>query len=1001
MVHLKKASHIVIDSLERFFLWWGKFVAIHPYPVICTCLIITALSSIGFLKFRMEHHANLLWIPADSPYNVNEDWLELNFKKNERDQIVLFKTDNVLTPKALNEMFDIYKRIQAINVDGKTFENICATVPIADIFQTKKRRKRQAEIEDVENAAYYDDDYDFWADEYNEYDQYDHEIITTAQRINFNKYGNKAVNKEEALDTVDSLPDNIYCDLVTTLNEKCVLTNLLEIWRYDEEHIRTTTQQEIIDAVNILTKSPWFGYDVDYSKFLGGIQRNISGHIISAKTVQMVWKLKLPDDMEIVDSQGSGLELELADKTTLDWEEEFVQIVQNMSTPDAIALPHAAKSFGDISSDAIFFDAYLMAGGYLLMFIYTIVMLGKLNTLEVRLFLSVSGIVSIFMGLGIALSLSSLLGYPYTPMHAALPFLCLGIGIDDMFVIVQCWTNMKRDPTSLGLTIADRMGIALKHAGVSVTVTSLTDVFAFGIGAVTQMPGLESFCVCTAIGLGSIYLLQVSWFVAWMTLDEQRVESGRDGLLPCVVHQDYQPSACSNFEAGVVVMKYYARLLSSKTFKVFTMILTVGLLAFGAWGWTGMKQKFDPVLLLPSESYLREWIRVQQEYYPENGWTADVYSGDLSYKDLDKIDELMTGLEDLKDSGKILREVDSWWSKLKDYANDKTNYTSWQQFANEKDFPVILSDFLFSSYGSKYKPNFKFEEELMCNKGAPTVKASKLQISYYAFEGPETHIPARSAVTQVIESVNSPYTFSHSKVYAAWETDEIIGYELWRNIGLAMICVFVVTLLLLCNIQICVMVILIVLCTLTDIVGFLHFWGITIDILSCVNIVLAIGLCVDYSVHIGHAFLIAKGTRQEKAVEAIATIGPAVFNGGLTTFLALVLCSFSSSHVFITFFKVFALTVIFGLFHGLVLFPVILSMIGPVYNLEPASLADSTLTISSVSGSFTNKISPSSSGSSSPKEGHDNLAFIENEKKHHILDQPWVIIKNKTVLHKT
>ena len=204
--------------------------------------------------------------------------------------------------------------------------------------------------------------------------------------------------------------------------------------------------------------------------------------------------------------------------------------------------------------------------------------------------------------------------------------------------------------------------------------------------------------------------------------------------------------------------------------------------------------------------------------------------------------------------------VDSWWSKLKEYANDKTNYTSWQQFSNEDDFQMVLSDFLFSSYGSKYKPNFKFgKEKLICNEKAPPIKATKFKISYFAFEGPETHIPARSAVTQVIDSAQSPYTFSHCKVYAAWETDEIIGYELWRNIGLAMICVFVVTLLLLCNIQICLMVILIVVFTLTDIVGFLHFWDITIDIISCVNIVLAIGLCVDYSVHIGHAFLIAKG----------------------------------------------------------------------------------------------------------------------------------------------
>ena len=67
-----------------------------------------------------------------------------------------------------------------------------------------------------------------------------------------------------------------------------------------------------------------------------------------------------------------------------------------------------------------------------------------------------------------------------------------GIGIDDMFVIVQCWSNMKRDPTNVGLSIADKMGIALKHAGVSVTVTSLTDVFAFGVGAVTVSSSINN-----------------------------------------------------------------------------------------------------------------------------------------------------------------------------------------------------------------------------------------------------------------------------------------------------------------------------------------------------------------------------------------------------------------------------------------------------------------------------------------------------------------------------
>jgi Niemann-Pick C1 protein len=58
-------------------------------------------------------------------------------------------------------------------------------------------------------------------------------------------------------------------------------------------------------------------------------------------------------------------------------------------------------------------------------------------------------------------------------------------------------------------------------------------------------------------------------------------------------------------------------------------------------------------------------------------------------------------------------------------------------------------------------------------------------------------------------------------------------------------------------------------------------------------------------------------------------MGPAVFNGGFSTFLAFALLMTSSSHVFLTFFKIFFLVVIFGLFNGLVFLPVVLSLIGP------------------------------------------------------------------------
>ena len=49
------------------------------------------------------------------------------------------------------------------------------------------------------------------------------------------------------------------------------------------------------------------------------------------------------------------------------------------------------------------------------------------------------------------------------------------------------------------------MRAAMKHAGVSVTVTSVTDMVAFAIGTSTALPALSSFCVYAACGILLLY----------------------------------------------------------------------------------------------------------------------------------------------------------------------------------------------------------------------------------------------------------------------------------------------------------------------------------------------------------------------------------------------------------------------------------------------------------------------------------------------------------------
>ncbi len=166
-------------------------------------------------------------------------------------------------------------------------------------------------------------------------------------------------------------------------------------------------------------------------------------------------------------------------------------------------------------------------------------------------------------------------------------------------------------------------------------------------------------------------------------------------------------------------------------------------------------------------------------------------------------------------------------------------------------------------------------------------------------------------------------------IYSAWETDDIIGHELTRNLSLALACVFLISLVMLADLRLTFMVLTCVVLILVDVIGMLHFWGLTIDTIVCVCIVVVVGLCVDYSLHIAHAFGASDAeSSADRASEAVADIGPAILNGGTTTCLALLLLAFSNSYGFIAMFRIFFLSVAFGLFHGLAFLPVLLMTFG-------------------------------------------------------------------------
>merc|ERR1711992_282380 len=99
-------------------------------------------------------------------------------------------------------------------------------------------------------------------------------------------------------------------------------------------------------------------------------------------------------------------------------------------------------------------------------------------------------------------------------------------------------------------------------------------------------------------------------------------------------------------------------------------------------------------------------------------------------------------------------------------------------------------------------------------------------------------------------------------------------------------------------------------------------------------LIISVGLCVDFCAHIMHGFLTHPGSRSERILFIMENVAPAVVNGGCSTMLALSLLVTSRSHIFTSFFKIFLMICLFGLFHGLIMLPVILCLFGPTDTAE-------------------------------------------------------------------
>ena len=104
----------IVGGMEDWFRGYGELVASRPFLFILLCFAFTSLCGLGLLRFRAENEGIKLWIPENSDFRLNNDWLFANYPRSTRFASLILVAENVLVPEVVQAMYRVSRRIAAI-----------------------------------------------------------------------------------------------------------------------------------------------------------------------------------------------------------------------------------------------------------------------------------------------------------------------------------------------------------------------------------------------------------------------------------------------------------------------------------------------------------------------------------------------------------------------------------------------------------------------------------------------------------------------------------------------------------------------------------------------------------------------------------------------------------------------------------------------------------------------------------------------------------------------
>ncbi|XP_023228642.1 protein patched-like [Centruroides sculpturatus] len=303
--------------------------------------------------------------------------------------------------------------------------------------------------------------------------------------------------------------------------------------------------QQIPDIGGELTGG-CYGFATRYMQWpenliVGGITRNRTGHIIKAEALQTVVQLMAEKEMyefwqDTYKVHNIDWTPDKAKMVLETWQRKFTEAVLKQATNANNTKNHNINAFSstsltDIMQDFSEVSVTRLALGYILMLVYACVsLLQWTDAVKSQSGIGIAGVLLVAITVAAGLGFCAIIGISFNASTTQIvPFLALGLGVDDMFLLAHTYG----ENANIHISAEEQTGQCLKQTGVSVLLTSFSNMCAFFAAAIIPIPALRAFALQAAILVIFNVAAMLLIFPAIVSLDLRRRRNNKMDIFCC------------------------------------------------------------------------------------------------------------------------------------------------------------------------------------------------------------------------------------------------------------------------------------------------------------------------------------------------------------------------------------------------------------------------------------------------------------------------------------